>query len=388
MKTVWMCLLAVLCASCWKSSSDLKGARAVHKLEYPVQVAPLEKRKLRYLVVAPGSIEAFQQVQITARVAGAVDRVGFVEGQTVKVGQVLVNIQSDRYQVAVDQAKATIAKAEASEAQAEAQVARRQGAVEEHPGLIPGEELATFRTAVATAKADVETAKQSLRVAELNLRDSYVRAPISGVIQTRTVQSGQYVQPGAVLATLLQRDPLLLRFQVTEQDAPRLKPGATATLTLKESARTYSAVIKLVAEAADPQTRLVPVTAEVDDKEHRYWLRPGAFCEVAVPIGAARDSIVVPMMSVQPTEGGNVVYVVDGKVAHERKVALGMHTPEGGVEVTRGLEAGELLVVRGFEPLSDRAPVKVSERTTIDAALGVPDGGTPAPTMPVTENKP
>jgi len=371
--------LALALGACNSSASDLKGSRAVHKLEYPVQVAPLVKQQLRYLVVAPGSIEAFQQVQITARVAGAVDKVAFSEGQAVKEGQTLVTIQSDRYQVAVDQAKAAIAKAQAGEAQAEAQLARRQGAVDQHPGLIPGEELQTFGTSVATAKADVESTKQALRVAELNLRDSFVRAPIAGVIQTRTVQAGQYVQPGAVLATLLQRDPLLLRFQVTEQDAPRLKPGAIATLRLKESARTYTASIKLVAEAADPQTRLVTVTAEVDDKEHRYWLRPGAYCEVSVPVGAPREAIVVPTISVQPTEGGNTVYVVDGNVARERKVSLGMHTPEGGVEVTRGLDAGDLLVVRGFEPLSDRAPVKIAERTTLAAALGDADGGAPPP---------
>jgi len=368
-------VLVVVALGACRSESDLKGARAVHKLEYPVQVAPLEKQKLSYLVTAPGSIEAFQQVQITARVAGAVDKVGFVEGQAVKEGQVLVNIQVDRFQVAVDQAKAQVAKAEANVAQAEAQLQRRRGADDQHPGLIPGEEIATFNTTVATAKADLEAAKQALRVAELNLRDSYVRAPIAGVIQTRTVQAGQYVQPGAVLATLLQRDPLLLRFQVTEQDAPRLKPGAVATLRLKESPRSYNASIKLVAEAADPQTRLVPVTAEVDDVEHRYWLRPGAFCEVAVAVGAPRDAIVVPTIAVQPTENGNLVYVVDGKYARERRIQIGMHTPEGGVEVTRGLEAGELLVVRGFEPLSDGAPVKIAEKTTIAAALGAVDGG-------------
>jgi RND family efflux transporter MFP subunit len=366
--------LAVLCGC--KSQSDLKGARDVHKLEYPVQVAPLVQQRLSYLVTAPGSIEAFQQVQITARVAGAVDKVAFSEGQVVKEGQALITIQSDRFQVAVDQARAVVAKAEANVSQAEAQLARRRTADEQHPGLIPGEEIATFGTTVATAKADLAAAKEAQRVAELNLRDSYVRAPIAGVIQTRTVQAGQYVQPGAVLATLLQRDPLLLRFQVTEQDAPRLKPGAVATLRLKESSRSYNASIKLVAEAADPQTRLVPVTAEVDDAEHRYWLRPGAFCEVAVPVGAPRDAIVVPTIAVQPSENGNLVYVVEGTVAHERRVQLGMHTPDGGVEVTRGLQPGELLVVRGFEPLSDGAPVKIAERTTITPADGVSTSGT------------
>jgi RND family efflux transporter MFP subunit len=219
---------------------------------------------------------------------------------------------------------------------------------------------------VATSKADVDAAVQSLKVAEINLRDAFVRAPFAGVVQSRTVQAGQYLQPGVVLATLLQRDPLLLRFPVSEQDAPRIKPGMIAQMNLRESERTYSAKIILAAEAADPTTRLVQVTAEVDDTEHKYWLRPGAFCDVTVSVGAPRDAIVVPTIAVQPTEKGNVVYVVDDKnVAHPASVTLGMHTPEGGVEVTRGLTAGQLLVVRGFEPLTDGAPVKITERTTL-----------------------
>jgi RND family efflux transporter MFP subunit len=359
-------LVLLALAACAKASSpsSVKAGRAIHKLEYPVKVAPLERREVRYTVTAPGTIEAFQQVQITARVAGAVDKVSFIEGQPVKQGQVLVTIDGERYEVALAQSKATQAKVQANEQQAEAQLARRQGATAEHPGLIPGEEIASFQTAVATAKADHDAARQAVRVAELNLRDAYVRAPIAGIIQTRSVQAGQYLQPGAVLATLLQRDPLLLRFSVAEQDAPRLKSGLYATIKLRETARTYQAAITLVAGAADPQTRLVPVTAQVLETEHPYWLRPGAFCEVEVPVGSPRDAIVVPTLAVSPTERGNVVYVVDSKnVAHERIVALGMHTPDGGVEVTRGLEAGELLVVRGFEALSEGAPVKISERT-------------------------
>jgi multidrug efflux system membrane fusion protein len=182
-----------------------------------------------------------------------------------------------------------------------------------------------------------------------------------------------------VLATLLQRDPLLLRFPVTEQDAPRIKPGMIANMNLRESARTYTAKILLVAEAADPTTRLVPVTAEVDDTAHKYWLRPGAFCDVSVPVGDAREAIVVPTIAVQPSENGNLVYVVDPKnIAHPSQVSLGMHTPEGGVEVMRGLKVGDLLVVRGFEPLSEGAPVKVTERVTLASMEGAGDGGAPS----------
>ncbi len=367
--------------ACSKASEDsaLKRPKAATKLQYPVQVAPIAARQVQYNVIAPGSIDAFQQVQITARVAGAVDKVAFVEGQTVKQGDTLVLIEVDRYDVAVDQAKAALAKTVAAHQAAQAELARRQGAVAAHPGLVAGEEIEQYATSVASTQADSDAAQQTLRVAQLNLRDATVRAPFAGVIQSRTVQSGQYLQPGAVLATLLQRDPLLLRFPVTESDAPRVKAGMTANVTLRESARTYTANIILVAAAADPTTRLVQVTATIDDTDHKYWLRPGAFCDVNVPIGDARQGIVIPSLSVQPTDKGNVVYTVDsGNIAHVKTVTLGMHTPEGGVEITQGLNTGDLLVVRGFEPLSEGAPVLISDRTTLDADASAPAGGAAA----------
>src|SRR5262249_10934576 len=158
-----------------------------------------------------------------------------VEGQNVKVGDVLATIESERYSIAVAQAKSIVLKSETTQKAAEAALDRRLTASKDSPGLVPGEEIEQKRAAVDTAKADVEASKQALRVAELNLRDSMVRAPVAGVVQTRTVQQGQYLQPGAVLATILQRDPMLLRFQVAEQDAPRLKTDMQAILVLKES---------------------------------------------------------------------------------------------------------------------------------------------------------
>jgi RND family efflux transporter MFP subunit len=261
-------------------------------------------------------------------------------------------------------------------------------AQKDSPGLVPGEEIEQKQTAVDTAKADVEAARQALRVAELNLRESSARAPIAGVVQTRTVQQGQYLQPGAVLATILQREPLLLRFQVTELDAPRLKPGMEATLALKGSARQFTAKLTLVGGAADPSTRMVPVTAQLDPTEHQYWLRPGAFCVVTIPIGEARKGIVVPSLAVAPTEQGNVVYVVDEKkLAHARVVQLGMRTPEGGVELRSGVAAGELMVVRGIEPLSEGAPVAVKQTLTLEQATAAaadpaPAGGDPGDAGP------
>jgi membrane fusion protein, multidrug efflux system len=326
--------------------------------------------------------------------------VSFVEGQNVKQGDLLVTIEPDRYQVAVDQARAAVDKAAATEKASEAELNRRQTADQQHPGLIAGEEVETYATNVATGKADVAAAQEAVRVAQLNLRDAYVRAPFPGVVQSRTVQVGQYLNAGAILGTLLQRDPLLLRFGVSEQDAPRLSTGMTANIKLRESPATYTAKIILVAEAADATTRLVPVTGQVDDSgyvskttgatmEHKYWLRPGAFCEVSVPVGDARQAIVVPSLAVQPTDSGNVVFTVDDKnIAHQKSVQLGMYTPEGGVEITQGLAAGDVLVVEGFEALSEGAPVQIKTRTTVEAAESAGGGAASATPPPASAQPP
>jgi membrane fusion protein, multidrug efflux system len=225
-------------------------------------------------VTAVGSVEAFEKVQVTARVAGVVEQVKFAEGETVETGSTLVEIEPQRYRLAVAAASANVQKAEAAKADAEAALARRKAVVEKSPGLIPGEEIATFATRVQTAAADVAQATSALDQAELNLRDAFVRAPVAGRIETRTVTTGQYVTPGGILATLVQRDPLLLRFLVPSEDARSLRQGLVARFRVAGDAKEYTARITHVAGAADVSSRMVAVTAQVDDAL-RAQLRPG-----------------------------------------------------------------------------------------------------------------
>ncbi|HVK70145.1 MAG TPA: efflux RND transporter periplasmic adaptor subunit [Polyangium sp.] len=353
-----LCLpLAVACKG-KPTEGGGKPGRDGGGLSFAADVMPVEAKKVTYTVNAPGTIEAFERVQVTARVAGVVDRVAFTEGQEVKKGDVLVVIDSERYLLAVNGAKAALAKTEAAVRDMEAMVARREGASGMNPGLIPGEELESYKSKVLTAKADRDIAFQSLRSAQLNLRDSSVRAPMVGAIQTRTVETGQYVQAGYVMATLLQSDPLLLRFQVEPLEAPRLKVGMTATFTMRETLRKFTAKITLIAAAADPTTHMVAVTGEVNDEGHKYWLRPGSFCDVSVDIGAQREAVTIPRLAARATDHGYVAYVVENGVAKERVLALGMSTQDGWVEVRSGLAAGDVLVVRGAEALTDGAKVR------------------------------
>jgi membrane fusion protein, multidrug efflux system len=356
--------LAVLVAGCKKSGASSPSARGGpgnrSRVMFPVEVAPVEVRTMVYSVGAVGSIDAFEKVQVTARVAGVVDRVLFAEGNTVAINRVLVEIEPERYRLAVESAQASYEKAQAAKADAEAGMKRRETVITQTPGLIPGEELETWRTKVLLAASDVAQTKAALDQAQLNLHDAYVRAPFSGILQTRTVQTGQYVQVGTVLATLIRRDPLLLRFQVPERDAAQMHPGITAAFKVRDDEQEYSARIVHVGAAADETTRMVAVTAEVHDT-NAVALRPGAFAEITVPVSTPHQNPVVPQTAIRPSDRGFIAYVVQDDTAVERILTVGMRTADGQAEILAGLKPGEMLVIRGAEALRDGAPVRIAK---------------------------
>jgi multidrug efflux pump subunit AcrA (membrane-fusion protein) len=121
----------------------------------------------------------------------------------------------------------------------------------------------------------------------------------------------------------------------------------------------FSAKVTHVAGIADAASRMVPITAEVAAAE-RDRLRPGAFAEVSVPIGGGGNLPVVPEAAVRPSEKGFLAYIVEGDVARERVLSLGMHTSDGQVEVRAGLKVGDQLVVRGAEALKDGTKIKLA----------------------------
>jgi len=359
------------------SGKPAENARPTRsEVRFPVETAPVAARNVEYSVRAVGSIEAFEQVAVTARVAGVVERVRFREGDSVTASTPLAEIEPERYRLATEAVRAALAKAQATADEARNGLERRQAVNVKNPDLVRAEEVDAWRTRVAAAAAEIQQAKTALALAELNQRDAIVRSPLAGVIQTRAIETGQYVSPGTEIATLVRRDPLLLRFRVPQNEATPLAPGMLARFTLREgSDRHFTASIRLVGAAADSRDRMVAVTAEVDDLA-RAELRPGTFVEVEVPVGGTAAAAVIPQTAIRPSEHGFLAFVVEGDVARERVLELGLRTAEGEVEVRRGLAAGEILVVRGAEALRDGAKVDLDRKPTDAAVTG------PAATVP------
>ncbi len=338
---------------------------------FPVEVQTIAVRQLEYTLAAVGSVLALEEAQVAARVAGTVEELRFQEGDRIEAGQVLAAIETKRYRIAVDQARAAVERARAQLEDARRTLQRRKAM---GPNVASGEEIDASAAQVQIRQAELGQAKAALDMAELNLHDAHVRSPVGGIVQTRKLQTGSYAQPGAVLATILRSDSLRLRFAVPEPDAARIQPGQPLRASVRGVIQPLTATVRHIGGKADEVSRLVEVLADIAPPLD--GLRPGAFAEVVVPIGAPYPAVVVPQSAVRPSEKGFLAFVLDGDKARERVLQLGMRTQDGLVEVKSGLQGGEQLVVLGAEALREGAVVRVG------AGGGAPSAGAPAAIRP------
>jgi multidrug efflux system membrane fusion protein len=329
-------------------------------------VAPVSVQDVVYQIKALGSLEAQDMVQVTAQVEGVATDVTFREGDRVSRSTVLLRIDPDRYRLESERAQALLEQAKAERGQAEAALKRREALAEND--LLSAEELTRSRSDSNRYGAAVDVAEAARGIALQNLQRSEVRAPIAGTINTRTVDTGQFVSTGAVLATIVDDSRLRLRFRVSDAESLRARSGGTVTFRVAAlGPRDFPARIYHVGRIADATTRQVEVLAWVDDPQD---LKPGFFAEVTLAGEQRKAAVVVPESAIQASERGFVTYVVEQGKAVLRPIQIGLRTGTGIVEILSGLKPGETVVTEGSDRLADGIPVEV---------LGGATPGTPPP---------
>jgi multidrug efflux system membrane fusion protein len=320
-----------------------------------VRVAPVLVQDVVHQIKALGSIEAQDLVQVTAQVEGVATDVRFREGDRVSPDTVLLRIDPDRHRVEAQRARGLKDQAAAEFARAQADLERRESLAASQ--LLSTEELARSRGENARLAAGGDVATAAYEIALQDLRRSEVRPPITGVINTRTVDTGHFVRTGDVLATIVDASRLRLRFKVSEAESLRAKEGGRLSFRVAPlGPRDFGARIYHVGRAADPATRQVEVLAWVDPAAE---LKPGFFAEVTLAGEKKLGALVIPESAVQASERGFVTYVVDDKkTARVRPVGLGLRTGTGVVEILSGLTQGEIVVSEGSDRLADGMPVE------------------------------
>jgi multidrug efflux system membrane fusion protein len=345
---------AVLLDSACGGSQGAPAARP-QRQALRVRVAPVVVQDVVHQIKALGSLEARDMVQVTAQVEGVASDVRFREGDQVSPATVLLRIDPDRHRVEAERAKALKDQAAAELGRAQADLDRREALARNQ--LLSTEELTRSRGENARLEAAVEVAKAAHELALQDLRRSEVRPPITGVINTRTVDTGQFIRTGTVLATIVDASRLRLRFKVSEGESLRAREDGRVSFGVAPlGPREFGARIYHVGRVADPTTRQVEVLAWVDPENE---LKPGFFAEVTLAGEKKEDALVVPESAIQASERGFVTYVVDDqKTARVRPVGLGLRTGTGVVEILSGLEAGVVVVSEGSDRLADGMAVE------------------------------
>ncbi|HZN05116.1 MAG TPA: efflux RND transporter periplasmic adaptor subunit, partial [Candidatus Polarisedimenticolia bacterium] len=198
-----------------------------------------------------------------------------------------------------------------------------------------------------------------------------------GIINRKSVVTGQHVDSDVVLATLVDTRRLRLRFRVTESESIRLKDGLPVTFTTAAwPGRTFEARLYHVSRSADPGSRMVECLALLDDRE--AVLKPGFFAEVRAATERRAGALLVPERAVLATENGFVVFEAEGNVARRREVTVGLRAGDGAMEILNGLKPGAVVVTDGNASLRDGAAIEPVDSPTAPRSAGVP----PAPPAP------
>lgn len=340
----------------WEAAGEA-GERGV-----PVEVAIIERRDMAAYFETQGTLEAENEVDLVARVAGPVVRLLSEEGRQVRRGELLAQIDDRELAAQLQVAKVRLLESEQS--------------YQRVRSLYESQLLS--QEALDQSLASYQTAQGEHERLSLQLEYTRITAPFSGLVVERYIKLAQQVNVGSELFRLSDFDPLLCRIQVPERELRRLRPGQRAELTVEAwGDRRFDARVKLVAPVVEAASGTVRVTLEVDgtDKDGQRLLQPGMFASVYLQMETRPDALVLPRRALALDSLEDSVFVAVDGVARRRRVELGLRNAQY-LEVLSGVEAGERVVVVGLDGLSDGTPVEVA-------------GGAPSPTeAPMGQGEP
>jgi multidrug efflux pump subunit AcrA (membrane-fusion protein) len=210
------------------------------------------------------------------------------------------------------------------------------------------------------AQAQVDSAKGHYDGAEAQLGYSKIYSPITGVITDRPLYAGEMANAGAPLLTVMDLSRVVVRANISSEQLPFLKVGDPATVATLDGSEELHGKVTVVSPALDPNSTTAEVRIEVANPGER--LRPGVAIEVSILAETVKDAIVIPLAAVLPSaEGENIALVVGSdSLAHERKIETGIRETDK-VQVLKGLEPGEQVIVVGGLGLEDKAKVRVEK---------------------------
>lgn len=345
----------------------------------PVVVSKATRSSVPFYLNGLGNVVAFYTVTVKSRVDGQLMKVNFNEGDLVKEGQDLIDIDPRPYQVQLEQAEGTMAHDKALLDDAKLDLERYKGLLA--TDAIPKQQLDTQTALVAQYEGSLKQDQANIDNAKLQLTYAKVTAPITGVVGLRLVDPGNIVHAtdanGMVVITQLQ--PIQVQFTIPEDSLPqvvqKLRAGAklpAEAWNRDNSKKLATGVLVTLDNQIDNTTGTSKLKAVFDNNDNALF--PQQFVNIRLLVDTLTNQLVVPPVAVQNGQQGTFVYVVDeNSKVHLRVVQVGI-TTDKVADIQSGLMDGEQVVIDGTDRLVDGATVRIRPVSEIFNP-GSADGG-------------
>ncbi len=322
----------------------------------PVAVAQARKGDMAVRLTGLGTVTALNNVTVKSRVDGQLIRVDFTEGQLVKEGQLLAEIDPRPFQVQLMQAEGQYAKDKAALQNASADLRRFQSLVQQ--GIISSQQVDTQTSAVAQAEAALKADQATVESAKLNLVYSRITAPISGRVGLRLVDVGNIVKATDAngLVTIAALQPINVVFAVPADNIQKvLSQNAKAAKLPVEAwdrdlkTRLADGALSAIDNQVDPGTGTVRLKALFNNDDRALF--PNQFVNAQLLVDTLRGVVIVPTAAVQRSPQGSFVYLVKADSTVELRTVEVQGTDGDDTAVSKGLSGGETVVTDGLEKL-------------------------------------
>lgn len=317
----------------------------------PVRAARADRRDVPIEVQANGTVEPMQTVAVLARVEGTIQRVAFQEGDEVRAGQILFQLDPRPYAAALEQAKGNLERDIAQARNAFLQADRYRKLLAKD--FVSSQQYDQARANAAALQATVKADSAAVASARLNLEYATIRSPIAGRTGSLLVHEGNLVRAGSgqSLVVINQIRPLLVRFSAPESYLSQLLARRSDSLVAYATpagagSATATGTLTFVDNTVDTSTGTVLLKARFANEDESLW--PGEFLDVRLVLGVERGVVTVPQAAVASGQRGTYVFVVnpaDSSVA-SRQVKV-ERTADSLDVISSGLEGGEIVVTDG-----------------------------------------
>lgn len=348
------------------AAPEVGQTQSGHQGAVPVFATAAKAEDVRIILRGIGSVQASNTVSVKSRVDGNIVQVAYKEGQDIKAGQLLVQLDPRPYQAALDQAKGTLAKDQATLANSQLNFARSAALVGGNLA-VTRQQYDNDKATVAANQATVQSDQAAIEAAQVNLDYTAIRSPIDGRTGQRQVDIGNLVQANSAttLVTVTQMKPIYVTFSVAGTALTRIReqmarhPLAVAAFDAADQKQVAEGQLTLVDNQVNATTGMVTLKATFGNDNEILW--PGAFINAHLILDTVENGVTVPSAAVQMGPAGAFVFLIKNDSTVEPQPVTVTQIENNTALIAKGLQTGDKIVTSGQNRLYPGSKVAVQQ---------------------------